>query len=594
MIIAALASYYEQLLREHPDKVARPGWVSCQVKYLLVLSVDGDLLGVIPAEGKRGCTEQVPEQVKRTSGVAANFLCDTSSYLLGIDAKGKQERSLMCFEAARARHHEILDGVNCAAARAILAFFDQWDPVSAASCPQLAEDLEGICAGGNLTFAVQGPGDSLAKVLQDDAIRRAWDARYCDAPGEGSPMVCLVTGERATPAQLHPSIKGVYGAQSTGASLISFNAPAFESYGHDGEQGRNAPVGARTAQAYGAALNYLLADPAHHLRLGDTTVVFWSEHADEANSDLFALLLGGMPAASAGKAAVDTDAVVGAVLGRMAQGKDADLEGIDLDATFYVLGVAPNAARLAVRFFLQGTFGGMLSNIRAHYRRISVVHAPYERGYLSPYWLLKATENDNAKAPVVSSELSAPLLHAILEGGRYPEALYANALLRVRANRDVSYGQAAIIRGYLIRNCGRSEDNVTAGLNAGRSDVAYALGRGFALLAWIQEEANGKDTLTGRYLDSACATPAVVFPSLLKLASAHLQKVAREKPGLAAFFDKNLSDILAEGSVDTFPRRLSQVDQGDFMLGFYHQKARRYQKADDTPAVANTAAAEEA
>lgn len=578
MIISALAAYYEQLLWEHPDSAARPGWTSVQVKYQLVLSEDGALVGVIPAEGKRGQAKVVPEQVKRTAGVAANYLCDTSSYLLGIDGKGKPARALDCFEASKRRHHEILDGVCSPVARAILAFYDSWDPSAAASNPILAHEMDGILAGGNLAFVVCDSNGELKAAIDDSSVCQAWDRLHSDSQDGLSPMICLATGERAPTARLHPSIKGVVGAQSAGASLVSFNAPAFESYGHDGEQGRNSPVGARTAQAYGAALNYLLSAQSHHLRLGDTTVVYWSERADEDNCDEFALLLEGRLPGQEDASTQDVDEKIKGILNNLSHGKNPDLDGVDLDATFYVLGIAPNNSRLSVRFFLRDSFGNILRNIKAHYERIAVVHGPSGRDYLSPYWLLKSVENDQSKNPVVTSELSAPLLRAILEGGRYPEALYSNVLLRIRASRTVKYEHAAIIKGYLIRNAKRTEEEVTFELNRERNNVAYSLGRAFALLGQIQEKANGKDTLTGRFLDSACSTPAMVFPTLLKLASDHMQKIGRESPGLAAYYDKGLMEILAEGHVDVFPKRLSQIDQGDFMLGYYHQKAARYKK----------------
>lgn len=366
---------------------------------------------------------------------------------------------------------------------------------------------------------------------------------------------------------------------------MSFNASSFESYGHDGEQGRNAPVGEDVARAYGAALNYLLSNREHRLRMnGDTTIVFWSERSDCENTNLFSLLLGGVPSGTErDKSSNDRDLF--AVLSALRSGKRPDLGDVDFSSPFHVLGLAPNNSRLVVRFYLADSFGKMLGNVEAHYRRIQVVHAPWEREVLTPYWLLDALERrvEGKKKidPIVASELSAPLLRSILNNGRYPEALYSNCLLRVKAARDVTYAQAAIFKAYLIRNCNRSEEEVTAELNEDRCDTAYNLGRAFAYLGWIQEVANDKDTLTGRYLDAACSRPVVTFPSLLRLSNAHLKKISKDKPKCAVSLERGLSDVLSEGRVDCFPKHLSLPEQGDFMLGYFHQKAKRYQKKSE-------------
>ena len=588
MIIPALASYYEQLLKERPDEIARPGWEPCRIDYLLVLSKGGSLLQIVPVGEGKGVRRVVPSREKKTSGVKANFLCDTSSYLLGADLKGNPGRSAKCFEAAAVRHHELLDGVDSSVARAILAYFDAGVPDAEALQEDQRVCYQEACSGRNLGFALLDEEGCLVNAEEDEYIIRAWDCRdEGSSKNDEKALICLATGAKARPVRLHPAIKGVYGAQSSGASLVSFNSSSFESYGHDGEQGRNAPVGESTAQAYGAALNYLLSNRSHNLRIGDTTVVFWSERADQGNADLFSLLLGGMPFDKQRSGSANEEDLY-AALSALRVGKLPDLEGIDFDSPFYVLGLAPNNARLAVRFFLMDDFGMMLRNVEAHYRRIQVTHAASDKEVLTPYWLLRAVENGESKNPVVTSELAAPLLRAILTNARYPEALYSNCLLRVKANRDVTYAQAAIIKSCLIRNCNRSEDQVTEELNEKCNDVAYSLGRAFALLGQIQQAANGKDTLTGRYLDAACSRPAVAFPSLLRLSSAHLTKIAKDKPAWAISLERSLSESLSQEKVAAFPKHLSLPEQGDFMLGYYHQKANRYKKKSESDVNENT------
>lgn len=227
MILQALADYYEQLSREHPERIARPGWCSRQVAFMLELSPDGELVNVIPAEEKRGWTREVPEQAKRTVGVTANLLCDNATYLLGLDAKGKPERARRCFDDARRKHLELLADVDSPVATAIRSYFETWNVEEASEHPRVVDAGEGLLAGGNLVFFVQG-----CEALADRDICAAWDRR-CERSGKDEEvMTCLVTGEKAPIARLHPAIKGVMGAQSMGASLVGFNARAFESYGH--------------------------------------------------------------------------------------------------------------------------------------------------------------------------------------------------------------------------------------------------------------------------------------------------------------------------------------------------------------------------
>lgn len=585
MILQALADYYGQLLREHPDEVAPPGWSPQRVSCMLEIDLNGRLVNVIPAEDKRGWPTVVPEQAKRASGIVSNFLCDKPAYFLGVSSKGKPERDAKCFAASRERHLEILSEVDSDRSRAVVRFFKTWDPALAEENAAFVRAKDVLMADGNLVFYVRGIGEA----LEDPAIRAAWNAHATSSSDDGPQMICLVTGERAPIARIHPSIKGVYGGQAAGTTLVGFNSRAFESYGGDEKQGLNAPVSKSATQAYTTALNYLLAEPSHHLRLGDTTIVYWSTAKDKGNSWVFSLLGGGQ--ATTG---VDVNSVLDALAKKLAAGKHVTDDTIDLDATFYVLGLSPNVAMLSVRFFYQDTFGNIVNNLLRHYKRIEVARPPQAPKYLTPYQLLQGVENPNSKKPVISSELGGAFMRSVLQDLPYPEGLFQNALLRIHASqndsdkrtRKVTRARAAIIRAYLLKNRHYSEEDVTVELNEQRNETAYCLGRAFSILEQIQETANGKATVTNRYIDSACATPATVFPTLLRLATAHLNKIENKTPGLAVHYKKMLENALGEDRVPVFPRRLSPTEQGDFFLGYYHQDQKRYEKkssdADET------------
>lgn len=581
MILSSLARYYDQLLDE--GRLPKPGWSPRRVTFTLELSEYGELRNLVASSDKRGTEIVVPEQAKRTVAVFPNFLCDTSSYLLGIDAKGKPERSMECFEASRELHHKLLDSVDSRVARAILAFYDSWNPSDALEHPAVLRGGDALLAGGMLTFSCIGSDGLPLRAVEDPKIRDAWDRNASEGSDDNPVMTCLVTGEHGAIARLHPSIKGVVGARPSGATLVGFNKPAFESYGHEKDsgqgQGCNAPVSVEVARAYGASLNYLLSQPDHRVRFGDTTVVFWSERKDQGNSALFACMLGGMSAGLTDSEGVDKQ--ISAVMEALSSGHHVSLDGVDLDARFFVLGLAPNASRLSVRFFLQDGFGSMLDHVAEHYGRLMICHGSRNREYLTPYFLLRSVENENATKPVVSSVLATGLIRAILEGDRYPEALFENVLLRIRATRNVSYERASIIKAFLLRNRNYSKEELRVELNEKSVDRAYSLGRAFSLLEQVQKRANGSTTVTSRYLDSASTTPAVVFPVLLRLSEKHLAKIERDAPGLAAYFSRLMSDLLDRGGEPkSFPKRLSLDEQGSFLLGYYQQKWKSNKSAD--------------
>lgn len=572
-MLAALTRYCNQLSELHPEVVPDEAWSREYVKYIFELSKEGALLNIIPLEGKKGLVKAVPRRQGRTSGVTPYLLCDNSSYMLGVDAKGNPVRSKECFERARDLHERILGGLESPCAKAVLAYFQCWTPDKASTNEAVLRTGAELLEGGNIVFALRDNA-MLLEVLDDSEVHAACEKFAQQDDGTGDKMICLVTGERRDVARTHPQFRGVRGAQSSGAALVSFNCEAFESYGRRGGQGKNAPVSVEAARAYGIALDYLLKDPGHCFHLGETTVVFWSEHSDEANSGLMGDLLC-LTKYDERLQDDDQDARLERAVTALMRGMSIDGKSLDLSSPFYVLGLSPNKSRLAVRFFNCDEFGSVASNVRRFYEETSMVHVPFERDVVSPYAVLRSVENKNSKREIVLSQLSASFMRAVLEGLSYPEAMYGNILIRIRATHEVNRVHAAFIRAYLIRNIGRSKEEVTVGLNRQRNDAAYVLGRMFSILEQIQESANGgKSTIAGRYLNSACATPASVFPLLLRLATAHLNKMEKEKPGFAYVLRKELTSTM--GMLEAYPKTLGLADQGDFFLGYYHQQQDRY------------------
>ncbi|MBT9775991.1 type I-C CRISPR-associated protein Cas8c/Csd1 [Clostridium sp. MCC353] len=589
MILQSLVKYYEAL--EQKGEITRPGWCKVKISFALDLSEDGKLKRVIPLKtekirGKKTVWEPstmtVPQMVTRSSGVSSNFLCDNSSYLLGIDNKGKPERSLECFECAKAKHLEILKDVESPAARAVTRYFETWEPDKAKENPALSEVFEELISGANLVFWIDTD-----YAQEDPWIKEAWE-KYSSSSAGGPVGVCLVTGEKTEIARIHGTIKGVAGAQSSGAALVSFNAPAFESYGK--EQSFNAPVGNYAVYAYTTALNHLLADRTHVTSIGDTTVVYWSEDGDEVCQNIFL---------NVSEPSVDNYEIIDGVFKNLESGKAVNIPGVEgaisMDQKFYILGLAPNAARIAVRFFYQDSFGNILRHLKEHYDRMEIVKPSWDTAeYLGIWRMMMETVNKKSRDKKPAPNMAGAVYRSIISGDRYPYALYQAVMGRIRAEQDdsdsgirkITRGRAAIIKAFLLRNGICGEEEITMELNEDNKSIAYVLGREFAVLEAIQEEANPgiNATIKDRYFNSACVNPATIFPILFKLKNSHIKKMNNK--GKEVYYEKMLGDLqeriissaVSGEAVPMYPKRLSLEEQGSFILGYYHQTQKRYEK----------------
>lgn len=578
MILQALVSYYETLAAR--GKLPQPGWAPVKVSYVLNLDDQGDITTVvcIKEEVTRGKKKalvpqiiQLPAPVKRTVGVTANFLCDNSSYILGADKKGKPKRSLECFQACKTLHETLLVSVEEPAARALLSFFDHWQPEKLTEHPAFAhQDMEDLLASANLIFRYRG------RYLHEiPAIRQAWQDYYNNSQ-DSQQFPCLVTGKLAPVAQLHPSIKGIYGAQSSGASLVSFNAPAFCSY--DREQGLNAPTSQYAAFAYGAALNYLIA--TQNTRVGDVTLLFWAESGEEAYAD--ALKRFGFGGGDEDDQYKEED--LKGLMESLAEGADVEWDGtrIDPNMTFYILGISPNAARLSVRFFLRNSFGQFIRSVKAHYDRLEIVRPSFDPFDNIPVWrMLKETVNPNSREKKPAADMAGDTLRAILTNTPYPATLLNGVTLRIRADREMNHTRAAILKAYYLKNRNPfvPEEVLTVSLNQDSNHEAYVLGRLFSVLEAIQSDANPgiNATIRDKYFSSASATPGVVFPTLVNLAQKHLRKLDE---GKKIFYDKQLTELMSKLG-ETYPNRMNLPQQGAFQLGYYHQTQYRFTKKED-------------
>ena len=578
MILQALVAYYNKLAMR--GEISKPGWAKTKISWAVELGDDGSVLSILPlttmsADGKKQIPRKIllPAPITKASSVRSNFLWENAEYLLGVQTKEDGGKTAKRFATAKELHDSLLADVHTPVAEAIKAYFAACDPVAiAAKLPDGCMDE--LQKGANLTFLYQNrfPGDF-------PELCAAWDAHY-GGEKTGETFVDVVTGEVVVPEATHPSIKNVQGAQPSGAALVSFNAEAFASF--DREQNLNAPMGKETAFAYTSALNYLTGDKNHRQHIGDMTVVYFAEDAEPAYQDVMDLCF-------AGSDDLVTDAELHSILQNIAAGKPTDFAGKTLSPNdrFYLLGISPNASRLSVRFFRQSSFGDVIGKIKQHYDDIAIVTDNRSKWVDIPLWaLLRETVNPNANDKTPAPQMAGDTLRAVLTGGRYPETLYRQTLLRIRAEHDITRGKAAIVKGYLLRNTKHRKDYTyikeasTMALNEASNYTPYVLGRLFSTLETVQLTANRdiNTTIKDKYFNSACATPAAVFPILLKLANSHLKKLGG---GLAVNYGKQIGELTARLGT-AFPKTLSLEEQGAFILGYYHQTQKRFEKKNTT------------
>lgn len=598
MILQALAKRY-QTMAEHGDAPQR-GWCHVGVSFALELAENGELLRVYDlreeqSQGKKTVIRPrrmiVPDHPPRSGRQPpAYFLCDTATYFLGIaeeeddpaKAEKKRQDALQRFTSAKELHEKLLQGMDVPAARAVLSFFRQWQPEKAKLNQAMKELFPEMAAGGNLVFRFQGHF-----VQEDAAIAERWE-RTMTAQQDDAQGICLVTGKKGPIARLHPKIKGVPGAQVSGANLVSFNMESSNSFCH--EQGANAPVSEAASFAYGMALNALLADSDHRQIIGDTAVVYWAEMENEASQDLLSMsMFGGM----SDKKQLTEEALNG-LFQNLVKGQPICFEATEIPYSnpFYILGIAPNAARLSVRFFLRGAFGDFLQHVKAHRQRAAIVMPPRKHWNAPPLWAwLQATVSPNASNKRPLPILAGSTATAILKDAMYPASLYEQVLLRIHAEVDdteakpphykITGERASIIKAYLMKNKKRGELRMK--LNEEITDPAYILGRIFSLREGIQKAANPSlnATVKDRYFDVASTTPSRVFPILERLTNHHLKKLAGESPKLKTYYEKQMTHLM--GMLDAskgIPKVLNAEEQGMFILGYYQQTQARYEKKE--------------
>ena len=588
MILASLARYYRRLAAQIDEmgnpKVPPYGFSEEKIGWILVLDKEGRLKTVVPnltADKKpQPKLMSVPRPEKRTSGIKPNFLWDKTAYALGVEAnKNKAEAkekqftsSEKTFDAFKQYHLDLLQNSDDEDLQALCRFLQNWLPENFA-----AENLPAEMLDANIAFSLEKP---TALIHKREAAQSLWAG--CLKSDKALEGLCLISGDTAPIARLHPAIKGVFGGQSSGGSIISFNKEAFASFGK--EQGANAPVSEQSAFAYTTALNYLLRRENNHcLTIGDASTVFWAEADDSATAQ----------AAEGFFAQVFTppddeqeSAKVFNVLKQISN-KGRPLQEIAPELSpntrFYILGLAPNAARISVRFWLDTTFGQLAENLAQHWQDLALEPCAWKTP--PSIWRLLLQTAVLGKSENISPVLAGEMTRAVICGTQYPLSLLSQLITRIRADGDVNGLRVAMMKAVLERRFrkGFIQEGVPMALNIESSNCAYLLGRLFAVLERIQYLALGElnASITDRYYGSASAMPFGIFPRLLAGVKHHLSRLRKDKGGLAMNLERELGEIIAK-LPETFPRHLSMEEQGRFAIGYYHQKQSYFTKKETT------------
>jgi len=582
MILQALNTYYLRKAAESDSTIPIPGTSEEKISYALVLSELGELIDIEPLlvpSGKKLVPSRliVPAAVKRSNGISANFLWDTTTYVLGVDERDNQERTASCHQAFIDLIEEFCD-LNDPELNAIHLFLQKdWQFLKERT------DWEEIC-GTNMVFRMSGvPGF----IHQRPAALNAWAlCRTRDA--DETLGQCLINGKGHQPlARLHSSIKGVRGAQSSGASLVAFNQKSFESYGKT--QSYNAPVSQQAAFNYATALNFLLRKESRQkIIIGDTTVVFWAARQTPAEDFFADILAPPVKSKNAGKDQTEDDQKTSLLLHdlfkavRDGKAPENIMPQLDPAVEFYILGLSPNAARLSIRFWQVNTLGSLFEKIGLHFRQMQIIRQFDSDMEFPPLWLLLSKTAVLGKGENISPVLAGGMTRAMLGGEKvpYPHTLLTAVLGRIRAEQEINYYRAALLKAYLIRN---TQMEVSMSLDPERTETAYLLGRLFAVLEKAQNDAipGSNSTIKDRYFAAAPATPARIFPLLLKNSANHLAKLRKdpEKKGWGVNLEKQIQQII--NNINDFPATLSPENQGLFMIGYYHQMQAFYTKKEN-------------
>lgn len=607
-ILASLERAYKRRLRSYRD-VPPFGYSRVEVGFCIVLRADGnpafapiDLRTLV---GKKlvGPRKNLPTPLnQRTSNISANFLWDKTAYVLGVTA-GNAKRTYEEHAKFIDLHLSALKAADDIGLIALREFVERWKPTqfSELNWPQDMLDK-------NIVFGLESSYRS-EFIHERSAANELWSQLLVAEKATQAP--CLVLGETKRIARSHPPVKGVRNAQSSGAFIVSFNDDAYTSYGH--EQGDNAPVSEAAAFAYTTVLNrFLEKDSGHRIQIGDASVVFWADASDANKAAEAENIFAGFWDDSGDEEPLGVDEGaqaknVGARLKQIRNGEPLDKVAPELaeGVRFYVLGLAPNAARLSIRFYFEDEFRELADNYRHYINDIKLEPIPASARPITINRLAIRTaparrdRNDKPSFDTkrLPDQLNGELFRAIITGDNFPASLLPLLLMRIRSDQYLDRIRVALIKGLIIRRMrfqrrlpkrpdGTFQEDYLVRTDPNDPNDARRLGRLFAVIERAQLAALGNDvnaTVKDKFLGAAAATPARIFPGILKNAQNHLRRLRNghsdadwikdsqhaRRVGFA--LDRDIGRL--SGSFESgFTEQHSNEEQGLFFIGYYQER----------------------
>ena len=572
MILQALKEYYDRQADDPDSNIAPEGFEKKELQFLIVITQNGEFINIEDTREKIGTklvakTFLLPRSVGRAgcnSYKTTFLLWDHIGYVLGLPTADKKsiKQHQIWLKALKELPQELADDIGV---KAILNFYQKNEIAKAIASPQIQECLKAPQC--NMSFRLVSDIPIPCRERVQEFVRdtlKTVGSEENDKEVEKSQRtgICLVTGQSGVIARTHSRTS----IDKDTKCLVGFQRNSgYDSYGK--EQGYNAPIIKSTEFAYVTALNTLLKTKNQRILIGDASTVFWSEKQSSFESDFcFFFKEPDKDDPNAGTQRVK--ALFEAV-------KSGAYKADDGNNRFYILGLAPNAARISVRFWKVGTISELSLKIQQYFDDFAILKPPKEPEYYSIRSILKniATQDESKNIP---PNLAGDFMRSILEGTPYPATLLQAVLRRIRSDTEnrVKPIRAALIKAYLNRyyrfypNPSYKEVNMELDMN--QPSVGYQLGRLFATLEKIQEEANPriKATIRERFYGSACVTPVTVFANLLRLKNHHLAKL--ENIGRVVNFERLLGEIM--GHLRDFPAHLDLYEQGLFAIGYYNQR----------------------
>jgi len=580
VILKSLCDYYDLLSNDINSGISPYGFQTVKANYAAILSEEGNLLDIISLNqlnNNKPLIFTTPKSLK-IPGIAASPICDNFEYVFGISSeKGYKNIEKIKFEKAKELHLNMFKDANCVEAIAIKKFFETWDINTAWDNENIMKHYseKGKAFPGNIVFRLLGRE---AYFHQNQEIVDIWVEKNKQINEKEGQIIaqCSIIGKQLSISRLHKKFDGVTGASTMGASLVCFNKDADESYGL--EQSRNSAVSEDAAFKYATALQHMLSNRDQKILIGDATTVFWAGKINNSYIKIFNCLLSNPDESDDESVSEDikTRETVKSILKDGINGIYNKTE-IDPQTEFCVLGLSPNAGRLSVRFFYRNAFSNFCEKIKQHYDDIAIYGGKNGRQHIKIWNLLNATVSTNSRDKKVNPLLGGAITKSLLTGEMYPQLLLNQTIMRIKAETEISQARASIIKGYLIRKNRllKKEEELTMYLNEKSKNPAYVLGRTFAILEMIQKSALGESinaTIKDKYFASACSNPSLVFPNLLKLTQHHLAKIEGN------YWNIQLSDCLGLLDSDSFPKILNMENQGRFILGYYQQTQKNYEK----------------